>query len=85
MYADRKGIMKQYAIQGYFPEYTPIGGPWMCVSAVHDLLIPSAITHDEATEILSQINSKFYPLTGRKYRIVFREVTPWMEVNDIAS
>lgn len=71
--------MKQYAIQGHFPEYAAIGGPWMCLSAVYDLQIPYMKTLEEAKEILTQINSKYHPQTGREYRIVFREVTPWVE------
>lgn len=51
----------------------------MCVSSVYDLHIPFTATLEEATEILNQINNKYRPQTGRKYRIVSREVTPWVE------
>ena len=79
MYAGRKDItMKEYAIQAYFPEYAAIG-PWMCLSMVYDMSIPHITTFEEATDILNQINTKYKPKTKREYRIVSREVTPWIE------
>ena len=62
--------MKEYAIQAYYPEYADIG-PWMCLS-------PTMRTIEEATDILNQINTKYKPKTNREYRIVSRDVTPWV-------
>lgn len=70
--------MKEYAIQAYFPEYAAIG-PWICLSSVYDMSIPLMRTIEEATNILNQINTKYKSKTKREYRIVSREVTPWVE------
>ena len=71
--------MKEYAIQGYFKEWE-IFGAWTCLSAVYDLQIPTMWEREKAEEILKEIKEKYAPKTGREYRIVTREVTPWEAV-----
>lgn len=77
---------REYAIQAYFEEYAEIGkhypelGPWLNLSAVYDLQIPTMWELEKAEEILKEINTKYAPKTGHKYRIVTREVTPWEAV-----
>lgn len=78
--------MKEYAIQEYFEEYAEIGkcypelGPWINLSAVYDLQIPTMWELEKAKEILEEINAKYAPQTGCKYRIATREITPWEAV-----
>ena len=75
--------MKEYAIQAYFPEYEAIG-PWMNLSSVCDLYIPHMDTIEKATDILNQINTKYKSKTNHEYRIVSRDVTPWVEEGETA-
>jgi len=75
----------QYAIQAYFEEFAKIDdcpelGPWVNLSAVCDLQIPLMWELEKAEEILKEINTKYAPKTGKKYRIVTRKVTPWEAV-----
>ena len=75
----------EYAIQAYFEEYAEIEGhpelgPWISLSAVYDLQIPTIWDLNKAKEILKEINTKYAPKTGRKYRIATRKRTPWEAV-----
>lgn len=70
-------MKREYAIQVEAPEFPLLCGGWMTISGVYDFWFPHFSTEEKAREALKRIETEYAPRTGKKYRIISREVTEW--------
>ena len=71
-------MKREYAIQVEAPEFPVLcADGWMTISGVYDFYFPYLSTEEKARETLRRVETEYAPKTGKKYRIISREVTEW--------